>query len=464
MTKDKITEELTMWLHKHQDAPQLVDWVVRHHHDNIAAADEALGHIRRLWRVKYGDATVQASDKYTSGLQYVLAQIQAAISEAQSSNERHGREALRERVLLFHNDYLSYSDKYELQASGRLRPPAPSFSGSRAVDTLLARLVLQVQPAFVEALRVPPRHHPDHELHTASAAATTLASPSTTRNGSDAVTAHTVKQRQPKSTASGGAGGSTQPATKLSASNASSKCASAPPPAPYPIAMLVQVATMIAIVEYPRAKPFELVCALAFMSGRSLAEILRTAEFAAGKCEHYPELQFRQVVDAASGSNGSQPLYTVIPVLCKPLAFLRGLHRLRAMKAVTSMAPTKDIYKGHCKTANTAAKALLGGQHYVFTDLRVAYAIITYHMYGASSAGAVSCNGSDGLKQWIPQCLPQTRVAGATAFIDKCCRAHLNASKGSNCIGATEAPPHQVLHAETSESGTVKGTELQPAD
>ena len=38
-------------------------------------------------------------------------------------------------------------------------------------------------------------------------------------------------------------------------------------------------ARMEAVMNYERARPFELLCALAYMSGRSMAELLCTGEF-----------------------------------------------------------------------------------------------------------------------------------------------------------------------------------------
>ena len=44
-------------------------------------------------------------------------------------------------------------------------------------------------------------------------------------------------------------------------------------------------AKMEAVMNYERAKPFELLCSLAYMSGRSMAELLCTGDFTEGQVE-----------------------------------------------------------------------------------------------------------------------------------------------------------------------------------
>jgi hypothetical protein len=43
--------------------------------------------------------------------------------------------------------------------------------------------------------------------------------------------------------------------------------------------MQTQLAKMLEVLQYSRAKPFELACALAFVSGRSLAELVSLGKF-----------------------------------------------------------------------------------------------------------------------------------------------------------------------------------------
>ncbi|CAN0559404.1 unnamed protein product, partial [Ectocarpus sp. 12 AP-2014] len=77
---------------------------------------------------------------------------------------------------------------------------------------------------------------------------------------------------------------------------------------------------MSSIIKYPRANYFELVCALSFISGRGLPELLGAAEFS--PCEGNPHV--------AVVSTGA--VETVVPILCEFEEFFEGLERIRGIK------------------------------------------------------------------------------------------------------------------------------------
>ena len=73
--------------------------------------------------------------------------------------------------------------------------------------------------------------------------------------------------------------------------------------------------------------------------------------------------------------------------------------------------------KSHCKTANTAAKALLGCSTAVFTDLRAHYAALTYTMCASDKFDSAPATE---MKEWVSTCMPLTRITKSAAFVAKC--------------------------------------------
>eukprot|EP00953_Heterococcus_sp_UTEX-ZZ885_P012553 7201-Heterococcus_DN1.PRE.1 len=169
--------------------------------------------------------------------------------------------------------------------------------------------------------------------------------------------------------------------------------------------MQAQLPKMLEVLKYSRAKSFELACALAFVSGRSLAELMALGHFS-----------------SSTGNSGSK---TGTPY--PEVTFLAGIARLRQVKVVQGKE-CKDINKSHCKTANTAAKTLLGCSTAVFTDLRLAYAALAYKLYNNESSTSNEALERQ-MQAWLAQCLPLTRLSRSPAFLAQCCATYLALSQ-----------------------------------
>ena len=158
---------------------------------------------------------------------------------------------------------------------------------------------------------------------------------------------------------------------------------------------------MLAIMQYPRCRYFELVCALAFMSGRSLADIVSVGVFSKDR----PHKHFANVLSFKSPESS---VHHTLPILCDSAMFLEALTRLRRMR---SLAHTERrlINNSHSKSANTAVKGLLGPE-FVFTDLRAQFAAATYLQYGVQSEWP--------LPQWVHKVASAgSRVMATPAFL-----------------------------------------------
>ncbi|CAN0385782.1 unnamed protein product, partial [Ectocarpus sp. 13 AM-2016] len=77
---------------------------------------------------------------------------------------------------------------------------------------------------------------------------------------------------------------------------------------------------MSSIVKYPRTNYFELVCALSFISGRGLPEILGAAGFSPCEGNTHGAVVCTGAVEA------------VVPILCEFEEFFEGVKRIRGMK------------------------------------------------------------------------------------------------------------------------------------
>ena len=88
-----------------------------------------------------------------------------------------------------------------------------------------------------------------------------------------------------------------------------------------------QIDSMASTIGYPRAHSFELACALSFVSGRVLPELVGAV------------VQFSPSIHGPYGSQvkhgdleGYQGTVSRIPLLCEYDHFIEGVHRLRGMK------------------------------------------------------------------------------------------------------------------------------------
>jgi hypothetical protein len=184
-----------------------------------------------------------------------------------------------------------------------------------------------------------------------------------------------------------------------------------------------QLPKMLEVLKYSRAKPFELVCALAFVSGRSLAELMALGHFSISIGDNSsntgsacPEVLFAL-------HNSGPANCCSIPLLCDNSTFLAAVDRLRQMKVVQGKE-CKDINKSHCKTANTAAKTMLECSTVVFTDLRVAYAALTYKLHGTEAESSNEALESQ-MKAWLATCMPLSKLGRSPAFLAQCCATYL---------------------------------------
>jgi hypothetical protein len=146
--------------------------------------------------------------------------------------------------------------------------------------------------------------------------------------------------------------------------------------------MDTQISEMLAILQYARPRYFDLVCALALMCGRSMADIAALGDFSEDTKPMYNHsVAFKQSADSES---------ITPPLLCDADVFLSALERLRGMKA-NIKSTSRLINNSFGKSANAAAKSLLG-TGCVFTDLRAIYAAYSYLLYSVDEIS---------LQEWV---------------------------------------------------------------
>jgi hypothetical protein len=397
-------DQLVKWLQRNKDPENLIRWLCKRGVDYKTLCLE-LEQIRNLWCEVYGDAVVQESEAYKSGVQRIDKYLQGM------------DENIVQSVTKFLQ--LPFCQQYHQQSQGMLH----DYTGCAAVDAMLNELV--VLPPHIQGLRVTCRRpNITHGLQNTteqafSAKASSVSAPyagaSVTRPAAPAPSKGAKRKRMSSP--------DREPAQKSghSAMHQVSKVAQA-------VNMHAQLQKMLEVLKYSRAKPFELACALAFMSGRSLAELMALGDFStssegASSCD--AACSTSEVLFALHHPNSSG-CYAV-PLLCDTSTFSTGVGRLRQQKVVQSKE-CKDINKSHCKTANTAAKTLLGSSNVVFTDLRIAYVALTFKLHGHESG---SSNGAleRQMQAWLAKCLPLTKLSKSPAFLAQCCAAHLALSQ-----------------------------------
>ena len=315
-----------------------------------------LAKVRHLWREAYGDSVVKDSAVYKQGVHRIALRFRELYQDAATTETVH---RIKARVLEFLQ--LSFSEQH--RAIGGLNDAADSsYTGCKAIDGILCDIT--VMPPYVNDLCVTGSCLP--------------------ASGDGGAVSHSP------SCATGAASWSMSDV---------SQC----------------LPTMLAVIKFPRAKSFELVCALAFVSGRSLAELAALGRFCIPKEDDFSRKPPTFPCVLLRTKNMQQTDSCVIPLLCDANVFLAALHRLRQSLACSATS-CKTVNNSHCKTANTAAKALLGCRERVFSDLRVAYAVLTF----ASYANRTADGAAPALPEWIRSCMPQCRMAMSSAFVDKC--------------------------------------------
>ena len=316
-----------------------------------------LANIRSLWRQKHGDSVVKRSEGYRHGVCCVARRLNELASDTDTAaTDIDTARNVKARVLEFLQ--LSFSEQYSMLGILSDATDA-SYTGCRKVDALLRNIT--AMPAYVEALRA--------ECQEPTSVVSTVASADAAQSVSDTV------QHLPM---------------------------------------------MLSVLTYPRARPFELLCALAYVSGRSLAELVSLGNFKAAADEQRTVSSSFHPCIAFTVKCTQQTESCVIPLLCDAEIFLAAVQRLRQAFA-SHVRTCQAINNSHCKTVNAAAKALLGGEQYMFTDLRVAYAVLTFMRYGKTPEAA---DGSDicesALTAWILRCMPLCRLARNARFRGKC--------------------------------------------
>jgi hypothetical protein len=362
-------------LQDHRDPKAATRWLQQHHPDTF---HEDLQCVRRTWRKTYGDSVVKNSSRYKAGMDEVVKRAEQMARGAASCEERAWAERIRERVIGF--DELSFSSQYNLKSSGRLEQTAArSYTGSVAVDHMLVDLVQVPEYAKLHAkLPDPPAGTPVAKTPPAQEGGDVATKPATTR----------CLEKQ-----GGGCVGE-----KL---NATARAL---------------IDDMLATLNYPRPKVFELVCALAFMCGRSLAELIATGQFSAAERDS-ERAPYRWILFQADSTSRKE----VILLLCESHSFLRGLQRLRSMKQVASAASCKNINSRFCKSANTAAKTVLGVDSGSFSDVRALYAGLTLALYGSASSTRKP------MDEWARRCIPISNLPSSAKFLASCSAAYADA-------------------------------------
>lgn len=127
---------------------------------------------------------------------------------------------------------------------------------------------------------------------------------------------------------------------------------------------------MGAIITYPRANYFELACALSFVSGRGLPELIGAVQFS-------PSHHGTHEVDVQVGGRTCR-----IPLLCEYEHFMGGINRLRGMKDTSRLTPA-EVNHRFSKSVNLYARELLPEEvgFRVFSDLKTLHVVISHNIF-----------------------------------------------------------------------------------
>jgi Telomere resolvase len=387
------------WLQRNKDPENLIRWLCKTGLDYTTLCHE-LEQIKNLWCEVYGDNTVKESEAYKSGVQ----RIAECLNGMDKSTNKLVKKFLQ----------LPFYQQYKLQANGMLH----DYNGCAAIDAMLNELV--VLPPYMQGLRVTCRasksttkvQHAKQQAFSAKASSVGVPYARASVAGPGALDPMKCAKRRRMLSPD------CEPANKDGNVTKRKGCKVL-----QTVDMQAQLAKMVEVLKYSRAKPFELACALAFVSGRSLAELMSLGHFSIsiGDSSIDPASPCPGVLFRSHKSN-SLSCYSM-PLLCDSSTLLAGLDRMRQMKVVQGKE-CKDINKSHCKTANTAAKNLLGCSSAVFTDLRVAYAALTYKLYGTEAASSNKDLDSQ-MQAWLDKCMPLTKLSRSPAFLAQCWATYL---------------------------------------
>ncbi|KAG5174953.1 hypothetical protein JKP88DRAFT_284104 [Tribonema minus] len=336
--------------------PKAVAGCLQQHRPDICHDDTLC--VRRTWRKTCGDDVVKNSSTYKAGLNEVIERAEQMARGATGREERAWAGRVKERVIAF--DELSICNQRNFKASGRLEQTAArSYTGSVVVDRMLADLVRVPESAELPG-------PPAHTAAAASASAPTVDGRATTQQ------LHTQ--------------GNGCAADRLSA------------------AARALMDDMLAMVDYSRPKVFELVCALAFMCGRSLAELMATGQFSAAERER-ERAPYPWVLSQASPSSKT------------------------------------NINSRFCKSANTAAKTVLGVASSAFSDVRALYVGLTLALYGSAKTT------SKQMSEWTRRCSEENEIKDVKARAGGSCAAHAGTSGlDATLISRSRSRPRSAEH------------------
>jgi hypothetical protein len=375
----RFLQQCAVQLQETRNAKAVVTNLTRHCSSDVL--QDQLDAVRYLWRHMYGDQVIKSSAEYKREFKKIKQHVQRMQKQAHTAEQQEEWDDARDDVLDFYD--LSYAEQYDACKHG-----TTGYTGLPSIDSMLCSLVRM--PAYVQALR--------------------CNSPRSVTSGSSRSSAQDCEDGSADSCESSGSELSSDSTSERSGS--SDSCGTHFSRASQPPAMQTHniermVSDMLAIMQYPRCKYFELVCALAFMSGRSLADIVSVGDFTSGK----PHKHFANSLSFKSPESNS---HHTLPILCDTATFLQALERLRKMRPLAH-TERRLINNSHSKSANTAVKSLLG-QDFVFTDLRAQYAAATYLLFGEQSGRP--------LQKWVQKVAAGGSRAMATpAFLAKCEKA-----------------------------------------
>jgi hypothetical protein len=344
-----------------------------------------LSRVRQLWQEIYGD-TMKRNVSYIRDFKKVLQHVECMAEHARSERERARWEEVREAVLYFHS--MSFTQQYRIRH--RARQSAEPYTGQESVDNMLCDLVRL--PTYVKDLHCsqPVQRPPTHvKLIRNSDSSASLADPPSKRRA-------TAKSRTPASEH-----------PPVATRNISVKQRAH---------MDTQISEMLAILQYARPRYFDLVCAIAFMCGRIMADIAALGDFSDDTKPTYKySITFKQSANSES---------ITFPLLCDAAVFLTALEQLRAMKA-NIKSTSRLINNSFGKSSNAAAKSLLG-TGCVITDLRTIYAACSYLLYSVDEKL---------LQEWVCNVMQGgAHTLMTPAFLAKCQGAVAASLRVNSCV------------------------------
>jgi hypothetical protein len=114
------------------------------------------------------------------------------------------------------------------------------------------------------------------------------------------------------------------------------------------------------------------------------------------------------------------------------------------MKQAAPAASCKTLNSRFCKSANNAAKELLGTASGAFSDVRALYVGLTLALYG----GASSSRTNEQMMEWARRCVPSSKLPATAKFIAACGAAYADALRGADERGGRSARGRRLHRAE----------------